>query len=178
MLKNNEHNLTPHEVANMKRAATEISYMALLSLVVSMLAAGLEGDDDDTPVGINLAMKYSLYWSMRAMSELSFYNFGLGSINTFGLPLNPGGTLRSFRTPSPIYSVFEKTSRALRSTGMLIGVNNEKAYYQRDMDYDTIFGNLAEKGDPKAPVAWLKLMGFNGYTFNIDNAIKILEIYD
>lgn len=174
--KNN--NLTDHEIANAKRMAMEMTYMLLLSSIIGMLAAALDdGEDDDEAIGMKLAMQYALYWSMRASSELSFYNFGMGSINTGLLPLNPGGTLRSFRTPSPIYSILEKSGRALRHTGQLIA-NKDKAYYQRDMNYNTVFGNLAEKGDPKAPVSWLKLMGLNGYTFNIDNAIKILKIYD
>lgn len=173
-----EHNLTKHEVANIKRTTTEITYMLLMSSLIALLSAGLDDlDDDDEPTGIELAMKYSIYWLMRASSELSFYNFGLGSINTALLPLNPGGTLRSFRTPSPIYSTLEKSFNALRHTGALIG-NPSEAYYKNSSDYNTIFGNLGEKGDPKAVVSWMKLMGLNGYLMNIDNAIKILEIYD
>lgn len=172
-----DNNLTSHEIANVKRMATEITYMMLLSSIIAILSGALEGDDDEDAIGMQSALKYALYWSMRASSELSFYNFGLGSINTALLPLNPGGTLRSFRTPSPAYSILEKSFRAVRHTGALIGGSDE-AYYKRNMEYDTIFGNLAEKGDPKATVSWMKLMGLNGYLMNIDNAIKILNIYD
>jgi len=177
MLMRNDHNLTSHEVANVKRMATEITYMMLLSSLIGLIGAALDDGDDDDAIGVQMGMKYAMYWSMRSMSELSFYNLGLGSVNTFLLPLNPGGTLRSFRTPSPSYSILEKSFRAIRHTGALIGGSDE-AYYKRDMNYNTIFGNLAEKGDSKALVSWMKLAGLNGNIMNIDNAIKILDIYD
>ena len=172
-----DNNLTKHEVANIRRMVTEITYMILLSSIVALLSAALEGDDDDYGVGVTTAMRYGLYWSMRSLSELSFYNFGLGNVKTGFLPLSPGGTLRTFRTPSAIWSVLDKSTRAAKYTGMLIS-GNDKAYYSRDMDYDTPFGNLSEKGDPKAVAAFTKLLGVNGYTFNIKGAIKMLELYE
>lgn len=177
VLLNKEHNLTKHEVANVRRMITEITYMLVLSSLVALLSAAVEDDDDDYAIGVNTAIKYGLYWSMRSLSELSFYNFGLGNIKTAGLPLSPGGTLRTFRTPSAIWSLIDKSTRAAKYTGMLIS-GSDKAYYQRDMDYDTMFGNLAEKGDPKALAAFTKLIGINGYTFNINGAIKMLELYE
>ena len=171
-------NLTSHERANVRRMAAEILYMVALSTLIGLLTALTEAGDEDeyTLVGYK-AMEYSLYWSMRAMSELSFYNFGLGNTQNWLLPLNLGGTLRTFRTPSPAYSILEKSFRAINNTVYLI-TGSDNAYYKRDANYNTIFGELGKKGDPKAVASWLKLMGINGQSTDITNAIKILNLYN
>lgn len=168
MLLRREHNLTPNEVANVKRTLVEIAFMILLSSL-----ALLEPDDDDDEAMLKLK-EYTTYFAIRGISEISLYNFGLGDIRQFMLPISVGGSMRSFRTPSPIWSVFDKTFRATKYTGMAI-IGSEDAYYQRDTDYSTIFGNFGEKGDSKAAAAWAKLFGLNGQLKSVETAKRMIE---
>lgn len=179
LLLGQSHNLTKLEVANIKRTLAEIAMMLLFSLFISIASALLEGgDDDDEEEGFsvsNWGLRQSLYLIMRAQNELAFYNLGLGSYENGFLPLNIKGTLRSFRTPTAMYSTIDRTFAVIKHTaGYALGV--DKAFYKRDENFYTIFGNLAEKGDPKAKAAWMKLLTSNNYLLNPEDGIRILDL--
>lgn len=177
-----DNNLTDLEKKNLKKTLVELAYMITLSSLAMLLKMLSSYIDEDENPALYRGVRVALYLNMRAFTELSFYNFGMGNIETAGLPLSVGGTLKTFRTPSPIWSVFTKTINVARYTGALISDNmglTDSAYYKQDSDYVLPFvGNIAQKGDPKALVAALKLLGFNNYLLSPDNAIKILEMND
>jgi hypothetical protein len=162
-------NLTNHEIANLKRMTAEITFMILLSLIAIAFSKGDDDDDED----YTAFQSYVSYFAIRAISEISLYNFGLGDVRTGLLPLSVGGSMRSFRTPSPIYSVIEKGLRGIKYSISHFS-DNENAYYERDIDYNTVFGNLGEKGDSKAKAAWAKFYGLNGQLYSVETAKKMI----
>lgn len=168
MLSGQENELTDHERANIRRTLTEIAFMILLSSL-SMIDA-----DDDDDEGIAKLKSYTGYLFSRSVSELSLYNFGLGDVRTFGMPVSLVGSFRAFRTPSPIYSVIEKGFKAAKYSVLAVG-GSPDAIYERDVDYKTVFGDLGEKGDSKAIAAWTKLLGLNGQLYSVETARKLIE---
>jgi hypothetical protein len=88
---------------------------------------------------------------MRLNTELGFFS-------------NPADAMRLFKTPSIAIS---KPIQLLRFLGYAIG--DPTATYERD-------AGIAKKGDNKAFINFLKLMGYTGHNMHPDQAIKILEL--
>lgn len=163
--------LTSLEKENLKKTLGEIlTMMVLTSLAVifSAMRAKLPPED-------RAALNYLTYFSLRASSELSFFNMGLGDVRNYGLPVNPGGTVKSFRTPFATYTLIMKSFRTVDdATALLSG----EGRYKRDMNYTVPFlGNIADKNDPKVWTDAAKLIGLADKMGNMENAINIMKTF-
>jgi len=164
-------NLTSFEKENVKKTLGEI----LTMMVFTTLAAAFSALRADTPPEDRAALNYLTYFSLRASSELSFFNMGLGDVRNFGLPVNPGGTIKSFRTPFATYTLIMK---AFRTAGDATDLLTGDGRYERDMNYTIPFlGNIADKGDPKVWTDIAKMIGLADKMGNMDNAVKMMETF-
>lgn len=170
-----DNNLTPLEQANILKTMGEIvitSTFSALAAILGMMVSAI--DDKDDPM--KMALQYPLYFALRANQELALFNFGMGDVRRAMLPTNPKGMLRSTRLPFALLSSLEK---ALKLADDSIALLYGEGRYERKSQYEIpYFGNIAEKGDPKAVVDLLKLTGAFDKTTNIENAIKIMKLYN
>lgn len=153
-------NFTPLEQANLKRAAREISIIAMTGtmtmLVMSMIAAS--GDDDE-----KRALRYLLYMTLKTNAELGVF-LGPGDPQNFLLP-NVQELARYPQNPIAVYSIIKKGLKVVNR----LSPNKWGETYQRDT-------GIWKKGDLKLEADFLKFWGLQGTNFSPENGVKFLQM--
>lgn len=152
-------NLSELEKANIKRSVTELATVALLGVIVMLMKAAKNDDED------NALLNYNLYWAMRLQTEMQFY--GMPGDPTQG-PLGfflPDimDTYRLAKTPTVATTTIEKVFRLIHQLG------NPTEEYKRK-------SGIWDKGDYKLQAQIYKMLGISGNTFSPEQAIKNLEL--
>jgi hypothetical protein len=154
LLMRKDNNLTPLQKANIRRAITELSFIAALTLI-TFIMKGMAGDDPEYKKSNTVkgyAYNFMLYEVMRLNSEMQFY-----------LPIiGIDDQLRIFKNPSAINSTLTRMTRL----GMQL--------FNPLEEYETGNGFNA-KGDNKLVARLLNLGGVNGANLNPQIAQEFLN---
>ena len=143
---------TPFEKAQIRKVAMEAGIVASLGAVLALLAALGGGDDDEkSEIEKTYAYNFALYQAMRMRSETLSY-------------VSPADFYRIFKSPSAVMGTID---RSIKLYTQILPWNITEEY-KRDT-------GIWEKGDNKAWAAFLKVMGFSGYNFTPDQAVKSFQ---
>jgi hypothetical protein len=143
---------TPFEKAQIRKVAMEAGIVASLGVILALLAALGGGDDDEkSEIEKTYAYNFALYQAMRMRSETLAY-------------VSPADFYRIFKSPSAVMGTIDRATK-LYSQILPWNIAEE---YKRDT-------GIWKKGDNKAWAAFLKVMGFSGYNFTPDQAVKSFQ---
>jgi hypothetical protein len=138
---------TPFEKAQIKRTMAEAVIVLGITAMLLLLTKMFGGDDDDEN---SYAYNFMLYELTRMQSETASY-------------ISPQDAYRTVKSPTAMVSTLE---RMIKFTDQfLLTWDPEKLKYQRDE-------GVWNKGDNKSWAYFLKLIGFSGYNFNPEAAVK------
>jgi hypothetical protein len=148
---------TPFQKAQIRKVVAELTIIAALAAIIIALTA-LAGDDDDDDNALKKSWAYNfvLYEAIRMRSETVALLPGVGLRDWY----------RTVKSPSAMTGTLDRFIKF--SDQFLFTWDPEKLEYQRDQ-------GVFNKGDNKSWAYFLKLMGFSGYTFTPDEAIKAFE---
>jgi hypothetical protein len=143
---------TPFEKAQIRKVAMEAGIVASLGVILTLLAALGGGDDDEkTEIEKSYAYNFALYQAMRMRSETLSY-------------VSPTDFYRIFKSPSAVMGTIDRVTKLYSQ----ILPWNITETYERET-------GVWNKGDNKAWAAFLKVMGFSGYNFTPDQAVKSFQ---
>jgi hypothetical protein len=143
---------SPFEKAQIRKVTMEAGIVASLGVILALLAALGGGDDDEkSEIEKTYAYNFALYQAMRMRSETLSY-------------VSPTDFYRIFKSPSAVMGTIDRVTK-LYSQILPWNITEE---YKRDT-------GIWEKGDNKAWAAFLKVMGFSGYNFTPDQAVKSFQ---
>jgi hypothetical protein len=151
--------LTDLEKQNVKRALSEMSIIMITGALVMLLTAGIKSSDDDEE---KKRMRYLLYLTMRLNTEIGVFG-GLGDPQDLFILPNLREVRQIIRQPFALWSIIDKLFRLLNQ------LQNPTEVYKRDV-------GIFEKGDNKAAVALIKLMGVSGANFDPEQSINMLNL--
>ena len=147
---------TPFQKSQIKKVVSEISMIIAFTAIVSLLS--VSDDDDDDKNEEKLKQKdmpyinnFILYQAIRMRSETAAYIW-------------LGDAYRILRSPTAMTSSIE---RGLKLINQVLPWNITEEYEKETGPW--------KKGDNKAWAAFLKFMGYSGYTLNPDQAVKAFE---
>jgi hypothetical protein len=138
---------TPFEKAQIKRVMAETVIIFGTTAFIMLLMHAF-GDDDDEKKGY--VYNFMLYELSRMQSETASY-------------ISPQDAYRTVKSPSAMVSTIERMTKFVDQ--FLFTWSPEKLSYQRKE-------GVWNKGDNKSWAYFLKLMGFSGYNFNPEAAVK------
>jgi hypothetical protein len=138
-LTDKDHNLTPLEIQNLRRALAEYALIAMLGILVYFIRPG----DDEDKEQVGEARWMALYLAVRLKKELSVYSILEG----------PEELLKLFRTPSALNSFILRLAKVV-----------QQAFTDPLERYERKSGKF-EKGDLKLWAYIRKLFGNLGGTF-------------
>ncbi len=139
---------TPFEKAQIKRTLAEVAIIVGTSALIYLMTKMIAGDDDDDKN--SYAYNFMLYEITRMNSETAAY-------------LSPPDAYRTIKSPSAMVSSIERLNKFIGQ--FLLTWDPEKLSYQRRE-------GVWEKGDNKSWAYFLKLIGFSGYNFSPEAAVK------
>jgi hypothetical protein len=136
---------TPFEKAQIKRTLAEAAIILGTSAMILILTKMFGDDDDDT-----YAYNFMLYEITRMNSETASY-------------ISPQDAYRTVKSPTAMVSSIERMTKFVDQ--FFLTWDPEKLNYQRNE-------GVWNKGDNKSWAYFLKLMGFSGYNFSPEAAVK------
>lgn len=138
---------TPFEKAQIKRVMAETVIIFGTTAFIMLLMHAF-GDDDDEKKGY--AYNFMLYELSRMQSETSAY-------------ISPRDAYRTVKSPSAMVSTIERMTKFIDQ--FFLTWNPDKLNYKRKE-------GVWNKGDNKSWAYFLKLIGFSGYNFTPEAAVK------
>ena len=141
---------TPFEKAQIRKVVAELSMIMALATIIMILEAMAGGDDDEEKREMPYAYYFMLYQAIRMRSETASY-------------LSPADAWRVVRSPSAMMGVIDRFTKF--ADQLLFTWDPEKLSYKRDT-------GVWEKGDNKSWAYFLKVMGYSGYNFTPEEAVK------
>jgi hypothetical protein len=138
---------TPFEKAQIKRVMAETVIIFGTTAFIMLLMHAF-GDDDDEKKGY--AYNFMLYELSRMQSETAAY-------------ISPQDAYRTVKSPSAMVSTVERMTKFVSQ--FFLTWDPEKLNYKRKE-------GVWNKGDNKSWAYFLKLMGFSGYNFTPEAAVK------
>lgn len=144
---------TPFEKAQIRKVTAELTIIAALAALIMALEAMTGGDDDDEKKKMPYAYYFMLYEAIRMRSETKTY------LPLVGLP----DLYRTVKSPSAVMGTMDRFTKFIDQ--FLLTWDDEKLTYKRE-------AGVWNKGDNKSWAYFLKLMGYSGYNFTPDEAIK------
>jgi len=138
---------TPFEKAQIKRTLAEAVIILGTSAMILILTKMFGGDDDDENT---YAYNFMLYELTRMNSETASY-------------LSPPDAYRTIKSPTAMVSTVERMTKFINQ--FFLTWDPEKLNYQRRE-------GVWNKGDNKSWAYFLKLIGFSGYNFSPEAAVK------
>jgi len=153
----NENNLTEFQKKNIKRSLIELTFIASLMLLSSLLN-GYDDDDD------SYAYNFIQYEAYRLQSEMQFY-------------LNPVEFYRVLRTPTITASKTEQILKLGNQLGIPLPYNFKEGefYINETFDKDVGISPFSQKGSNKAFKYSLNLLGLDLNTQSPEYALNIYE---
>jgi hypothetical protein len=168
-LLNEEGNLTPYELYNVRRAMFEHMVIATTGIFAWALMNMMPNWDDDDD-----EMKYIygaiLYQTLRVNAELSVYG-GIGDINDYFL-WDVKEVITPYKTTSAAFGLLTKVTnlyQAFMQASVATLSGEDIPRYKRD-------SGVFEKGDSKLFAALLKLMGMSGKNLDTEIALETLML--
>ena len=143
---------SPFQKSQIRKALAEFGLifgLATLGFILTQIL--VDPDDDNDPLKESYMYNFLLYETIRMRSETASY-------------INPIDAIRIFRSPTAMTSTVDRLIKFVNQT-LPWNITEE---YKRD-------SGVWEKGDNKAWVAFLKLMGQSGYNFDPKEATKAFE---
>lgn len=138
---------TPFEKAQIKRTLAEAVIIIGITTLILIMTKLFGGDDDDEN---SYAYNFVLYELTRMQSETASY-------------ISPRDAYRTIKSPTAMVSTIERLTKFVDQ--FLLTWDPEKLNYQRDE-------GVWNKGDNKSWAYFLKLIGFSGYNFSPEAAVK------
>lgn len=164
---NKETNLTEPEIANLRRNAMDIAFVAVTGLLVYILTAMMKnaGDDDEkNRIALFLAP------IMRLNAELSAFG-QIGDPTKWLLP-DIGDIKRNVSNPTVMYGYITKSIHFLEQIPQdmfLLSTTGDIERYQKDTGF-------WEKGDSKLIAKFLALFGASPSKMDLTESIKTLQM--
>ena len=138
---------TPFEKAQIKRTLAEAAIILGTTTLILIMTKMFGGDDDDEN---SYAYNFMLYELTRMNSETASY-------------LSPPDAYRTIKSPTAMVSTVERMTKFINQ--FFLTWDPEKLSYQRRE-------GVWNKGDNKSWAYFLKLIGFSGYNFSPEAAVK------
>ncbi len=154
-LLNNESDLTESQKKNIKRAIIDLTFVAILGIFTSLLAA--YADDDDDSIAYNI-LEYEI---SRLYSETSFF-------------INPNETFRVLKTPTVAYTKLEQFTRLASQVGIPKPYDFENQEFVIFEVYDRNTTS-SKKGDNKAFKYFKKFIGLDLSRYSPEVALENFE---
>ena len=137
---------SPFEKAQIKRTLAEAAII-LGTTTMILIMTKMFGDDDDEN---SYAYNFALYELTRMQSETASY-------------ISPPDAYRTIKSPTAMVSTIERMIKFVDQ--FFLTWDPEKLNYKRDE-------GVWNKGDNKSWAYFLKLIGFSGYNFSPEAALK------
>lgn len=141
---------SPFEKAQIRKVVAELTIIAALGALIMALTFIGTGDDGEEKEDLPYAYYFMMYQAIRMRSETFSY-------------LSPGDFWRIAKSPSAITGTIDRFVKF--TDQFLFTWDEEKLTYQKDT-------GIWDKGSNKSWAYFLKLMGFTGYTFTPEEAVK------
>lgn len=138
---------TPFEKAQIKRTMAETVIILGITAMILVMTKLFGGDDDDENT---YAYNFMLYELTRMQSETASY-------------ISPQDAYRTVKSPTAMVSTIERITKFVDQ--FILTWDPEKLNYQRNE-------GVWNKGDNKSWAYFLKLIGFSGYNFHPEAAVK------
>jgi hypothetical protein len=141
---------SPFEKAQIRKVVAELTIIAALGALILALEFMGTGDDGEEKEDLPYAYYFMMYQAIRMRSETFSY-------------LSPADFWRIAKSPSAITGTIDRFVKFFDQ--FLLTWDEDKLTYQKQT-------GVWDKGSNKSWAYFLKLMGFSGYTFSPDEAVK------
>lgn len=146
---------TPYQKAHIRKVLAEMSIIASLAVLISILKAIADDDDDlEQAIKENYMYNFVLYEAVRMRSETASY-------------INPKDAYRVIKSPSAMTTTIERLIKFIDQF-MIQSWSDEDSVFKRDT-------GVWNKGDNKSWAYFLKLMGYSGYNVDPAEAVKSFQ---